>query len=118
MPSVKITNKETFKRSLENLEKKLIAAAMQGLEESGGAIVDEARERVPVKTGRLKDSIGLATDEDALSVTVKADTPYAKFVEFGTFKTPARPFFLPAVEHERPKTAGRVADAIKKAMGQ
>lgn len=54
-----------------------------------------SREDVPVDTGFLRDSI----QASGQSVTVGAS--YAGFVEFGTVKMAAQPFFWPAVERVR-----------------
>lgn len=53
---------------------------------------DEARSRVPVDTGELRDSI--EEGEDYYNVTASHALP----VEFGTFKSPAQPYFRPSVD--------------------
>jgi hypothetical protein len=47
---------------------------------------------VPVRTGFLRDSIGIDTS-DPLSPVIYADAPYAQMVHDGTSRMPARPFF-------------------------
>ena len=49
-----------------------------------------ARARAPVDTGRLRASIRI--EQKGLSARVIADCDYAALVEFGTSRTPPKPF--------------------------
>lgn len=51
---------------------------------------------VPVKSGALRDSISV-TKVAQMKYKVGPTVGYGKYVEFGTSKTPARPFIRPAV---------------------
>jgi HK97 gp10 family phage protein len=57
---------------------------------------DGAKARAPIDTGYLHDSIEAHGDGKEWFVTVGAE--YGVFVEFGTYKMAAQPFFLPAVQ--------------------
>jgi HK97 gp10 family phage protein len=60
-----------------------------------------AIEKVPVDTGRLKGTIKAqieGTSENPVLV-LSANTDYAKYVEFGTYKMKAQPFLRPAIEY-------------------
>lgn len=65
------------------------------------------KERVPVDTGRLKDSIERKESDGGKTVKIeptardKNGRYYAGYVEFGTKKTPAVPFVRPAQEEAR-----------------
>lgn len=63
-----------------------------------------AQSLVRVDTGLLKSSIGSTRTVSGLvgnvGITNRAAF-YWRFVEFGTVKVPARPFFRPAAEQER-----------------
>lgn len=59
-------------------------------------ILSEAAGRVPVLTGKLKQSLGRNVREDGLQAAVGSGDYKAKFVEFGTEDTPAEPFLFPA----------------------
>lgn len=51
--------------------------------------------------GFLRRSIGAEAvhiEGNVVSVTIVAAAPYAKYVEFGTYKDPAQPFMLPALK--------------------
>jgi HK97 gp10 family phage protein len=103
----------------------------------------EAKEAAPVDTGALRASIHTVTWQDdgyaaAASAAVAAD-PHAQvfpgvrpdgpheavvavaaahgaFVEMGTVRQAAQPFFRPAVEANRKKLAAAVAAAVRQAL--
>lgn len=106
------------------LQQKVVVGAARA---SAKVIADEAKRRVPVDTGLLKKSIGIAkakkqdTPKDvvkfyvvpktkirftakgsingqAVKVKTKTSAFHAHFIEFGTEKMPARPFLRPAME--------------------
>lgn len=59
-------------------------------------ILSEAGRRVPVRRGKLKQSLGRNTRGDGLQVAIGSGDKKAKFVEFATNDTPAQPFLFPA----------------------
>ena len=59
------------------------------------AIAEEARNRAPVRTGRLKRSIS------AVDGVVYIDAFYASFLEDGTSRSAPQPFVRPAIEAVR-----------------
>jgi len=61
------------------------------------AIVEEAKQIVPVDTGFLKSSIG-RVQKGTGNWAVYALAHYASFVEYGTRKMAAQPFMRPAFE--------------------
>jgi HK97 gp10 family phage protein len=67
-----------------------------GLEEAGNEIVIYAQQIVPVRTGRLRDSITYTVADGTL--TIMATAPYAKYVELGTRKMQAEPYIRPAID--------------------
>ena len=105
------------------------------LEQSAEEIVSLARDLVHVDEGDLRDSIGwtygdirngsislgsvLASELTGdLTITVYAGNSkafYARWVEFGTRKMKARPFFYPAYRALRRRVKGRVTRATNKA---
>ena len=61
--------------------------------------LDVAREPVPVRTGYLKSTIAAEIGEASIGeVTVMASAEYAQYVEFGTYRQMAQPYFIPAIE--------------------
>jgi HK97 gp10 family phage protein len=81
-------------------------------------IRDEARDLAPVKTGKMQSAIYASKGADNKpGVVVGVDAlkaPYARFVERGTSKMPASPFFRPAINATRPLIANMIAGDLKK----
>ena len=81
---------------LTSLEQRLRTAPQQALLASGQIGENEAKRIVPVKTGRLRNSIKADATRDTL--TLGGYTEYAKFVELGTYKMIARPYIYPGMQ--------------------
>jgi len=58
-------------------------------------VVDDAKAFAPIRTGRLKRSIGFWRSEGGYHVG--SGVSYAPFVEFGTSRMAPRPFLAPAL---------------------
>lgn len=58
--------------------------------------MDAATSDVPVDTGTLQASI--SCDEEYMGFTAYADTNYAEYVEYGTYKMDAQPYFSDNLE--------------------
>lgn len=85
---------------LENVTRDVILKALDKLWIAGNKIADDARLGVPVKTGRLRDSIVAETPTmggDEIRCVISANTEYALYVEMGTYKMKARPYLKPAL---------------------
>lgn len=81
---------------LEEAVNREIPSAINGvvreaLEEGAQEIFDAARSKVPIDTGALFDSISQNVSDTEF--TVQATEDYAGFVEFGTVKMAAQPYF-------------------------
>lgn len=78
-----------------------IKAQGEGLvQKTADDIVKGAQGRAPVRTGALRDSIH--REGAGSSATVVAGAPHAVYVEYGTSRMSAQPFFWPALEANRP----------------
>ncbi len=87
-----------FKDNSADVLRAFESAVQNGLTAIGERAVFHARERVPVDTGALRDSIEFTVDDDGVSVG--SDKEYAAAVETGTYKMAARPYLKPAMtEH-------------------
>lgn len=102
--------------------------ARRVLREMADKIADDARGRVPVDTGLLKNSIKLSVSKRQLEASVSAggkvrgkDAYYAQFVEFGTKHSPAQPFLYPAGRAHEKETEEKLVkvltDAVRKGAG-
>jgi HK97 gp10 family phage protein len=74
-------------------------------------VTERAKEIVPVRTGRLRNSI-YRRKTGFLSWEVGATMFYAGFVEFGTRYMRARPYLRPAVEEKMPEVREELKDAL------
>jgi len=75
---------------------------------------DEAKDMVPVVTGNLREHIfaGPLTKQVGALVGVKG-VKYADWVEFGTSKAAAQPYFRPALNATRPMYSSMIAGDLK-----
>jgi len=91
------------------------------LMDAGGAIADEARVRVPVRTGLLKSAIFVGRgdpfkDERGPSILVGVSSkraPHYRLVELGTKYMPANPFFRNSVAAKKGAVGERIAAGVK-----
>jgi HK97 gp10 family phage protein len=72
-------------------------AIAKALEEVGITAEAYAKLLCPVDTGRLRNSISHAIDENTKTVYIGTNVEYAPYVEMGTSKTKAQPFLEPAI---------------------
>lgn len=111
-------------------------AVSGALEVNGKELVSEIRKNVPVDEADLRNSVkykmggfrlqgldkGFASKmhNQKLTLGVKAgdrkNAPYARFVEFGTVKMAARPYFWPTYRALRKRLKARVSRAVGKAV--
>ncbi len=78
----------------------------------GDDMVGEMQSTCPVDTGNLQSNISITDlSEDALEITSAAD--YSGFVEYGTWKMAAQPFFEPAVNQARGEAVNIARDALQ-----
>ena len=78
---------------LSELQKKKDTA----LEICGGVAESYAKQRCPVDTGNLRNSI-THQQEDQNTELIGTNVEYAPYVELGTVKMRARPYLRPAVD--------------------
>ena len=140
--AAKIIGLAKLHRKLKRMPEAAKTRIRAALEKSADEIVRMAKGLVPVDSGALRDSIGwtwgrppqgaltlgkvaassMATD---LTITIyagtrdkklgDADAFYARWVEFGTQKMKAQPYFYPAYRANKKGARSRVRRAISKA---
>ena len=71
-----------------------------------------AKAYCPVDTGRLRNSISHASDED--SAYIGTNVEYAPYVELGTSRQKAKPYLAPAVQKHIDEYKKIVKDTISK----
>lgn len=88
------------------------------LHQSADELVAMQQRLVPVDEGDTRDSIEKIDGKHELQVIVQAGgkkAPHARWLEFGTTKMRARPYFYPAYRALRKRIRGRASRASKKA---
>lgn len=80
------------------------------------AFYSYATELVPVDTGYLQSTISASSDD--WSITAEASAHYAQYVEFGTWKMAAQPYFIPALEYAWGETSDAFQQAVQEAMDE
>ena len=101
-------------KALEAAPETLRQIGAQELSDGADRIVALARQIVPVKTGRLQQSIDVKELKPSeLTVTVGASAPYAGFVEYGTSRMAERPYMRPAIDAVGPEIVENMKRRLK-----
>lgn len=77
--------------------------------------VRNAKQRAPVRTGALRDSIGGQVTSSSVNMT--ATVPYAAPVEYGTSRMQAQPFLHPGIENSAGEIEGLMQDYGDEVLG-
>ena len=107
-------------KDLEALGAHVLDAAKVALAKGADEIVQEAKGRCPVRSGRLRDSIRAVPSNDGTRIKILADAKakdgsyYGQYVEFSPKIN--RPFLYPAMDALRGKVKEEVIDAIRGAI--
>lgn len=108
---------------MDDLEKsleKFLKNFSENLEDELGRVaeitVQTAKRKVPVRTGKLRDSIDAEVSRKGwtIEVDIWASEPYAAFVENGTSKSPPQPFMKPAKQEAERRLPEAVQRAFRK----
>jgi len=90
---------------------------------AGGAaqVAAAAAARAPARTGALKGAIETRLAKSGLGATIgvfkrSKKTHVARFLEFGTVKMAARPWFFPAFRALRARLRGQIEAAARRAL--
>ena len=91
----------------------IIARLPGAMDAAMGEVADDvssdAQGRAPVKTGKLKSLISAARVGEA-SYEVRSEAEYSVYVEMGTRKMAAQPFFTPACDAAEGRVRAAFAD--------
>lgn len=93
----------TFSSRFPEIIAELPAIIDEAIAEGAEIIAEDARSRVPIRTGALELSIESEQREQGTYEVVAGgkEAFYGFFVEFGTSKMAPEPFMIPAEEAER-----------------
>lgn len=100
-------------RQLREMGEHVVTAAKTGLARGAREVVNDAKSRCPVKTGKLRDSIRTEANRDGTVYKIVADADnngfcYGQIVEFSP-KEGYKPFLYPALD----ANAGRIYASIR-----
>ncbi len=84
--------------------------AAEAVESAARLVVRAARELCPVDTGALRESID--AESDGMSAVITAGAEYAAYVEFGTSKSAAQPYLVPALLQNKEALAEKIAETL------
>jgi HK97 gp10 family phage protein len=108
-----ITGAEEFKTAMKQFDSGMQRQIHERLANWAADVKASATQRVPVKTGQLRNSIYSKISEWVAEVG--AEAAYTMFVELGTRYIRARPFLYPAVQEELPRLEAIICEAIEAA---
>lgn len=124
----------SFQKRMRAIPKSVRQAVNPALLQGGYEVADAIELLAPEDTGDLKGSVAVTPGGQAtpaysmpggshvvpinqVSVTVgNTDVRYPHLVEFGTAKTPAKPFFWPGFRLARKKAENRIKRVMRKAI--
>lgn len=107
------------KQHLTELGEEVLQAAKDALKAGADTIVKDAKTRVPVKTGKLKDSIKAVAKREGTVYEIEANAtdkngfPYGQIVEFSPKIN--RPFLYPAFDENYNAVRESIIKAIQAA---
>jgi|SRR5687768_4254506 len=98
--NVRIEGIDELSTLFQNLVPTMQQAFSEITNQYANSMLQEMRSIVPVKTGYLKSTIGGGTSSNSMQLYVTAH--YAQFINYGTSRIRARPFFTGPVEKQAP----------------
>jgi HK97 gp10 family phage protein len=118
-------------KAVAAMPKRVENAARKAMEKGADELVAMMKRLVPVDSGDLRNSIAWkwgeppkgaivlaesAPTERGLKITVYATDFKARWIEFGTVKMGAQPFFFPSYRSLRKRIRSRIQREMKKAI--
>ncbi|SKC57695.1 phage protein, HK97 gp10 family [Maledivibacter halophilus] len=122
MADMKVEGMENLLAEIEKLGQKGSRIENKALREAGDVVKESIKKEVPVRTGKLKQSITASrvkTKDGVKRVEVGPDKDgyYGKFVEFGTVKMKANPFMSRGYETSKEEAMEAIEKNLKEGLG-
>jgi phage gpG-like protein len=114
--SARVEGGDLVKRRLREAGARGHRAVAREVRRSALIVQGGAKQRCPVDTGRLRNSIAVEADADGLGAAVGTNVDYAPHVHFGTRFVPERPFLFNALEEHRQDFVRNLNRALDDAM--
>lgn len=111
---------DELQKEIKELGNKGSRIENKALKEAGEHLAKRMKLEVPVRTGKLKESIevsGVKTSKGKKRVEVGPTEYYSTFIEQGTSKMPANPFMARSYEGEKKQLQNIIISEIKKGLG-
>lgn len=116
-----MARKRTLADVLEEYGRQVTDDLRVVMEDTAGDVVTGAKSRVPVRTGRLRDSIRWRWNKnhtviriDARAVNPRDKTNYAKIVEFSPKIN--KPFLYPALDEVKDAYRARMVETLRRSI--
>ncbi len=111
---VTVKSKEVLEK-LKEIGNKAEKVIEKALEESAEIIREEASNKAPRRTGRLKKGITVSKVKDSsIDIGPAKKDFYGRFLEFGTVKMSARPFLRPALDTKKKEVKAKFIEEVKR----
>lgn len=105
----------TLKSRLPQIEREIAADVPRAIGLGVERIVQDAKSRVPVLSGALRDSIHLDKTTSGWAVIAgNSKVYYGHMIEHGTTYSPPRPFLIPALEAQKQEIESLVKAALRR----
>lgn len=105
-----------LRRKISQLKAVDQTGIIQDLRSSANTAVNIAKRTAPVDTGNLRSLIGFESSEDKNDIIVFSKADYSGYVEFGTVRQNAQPYFIPAVRLGALQLMRLINERVKKAI--
>ena len=103
-----------FLNSLETYNEFVSTQLKDTLKKCALGIQGDAKEKCPVKSGTLRNSISTDLSQiNSYEATVGTNVEYAVYVEYGTHKRSAKPYLRPAYN----KNVNKLTQELKRILG-
>ncbi len=115
---VTIEGDKELQAQLNNLIEVMIVELPSIAEDSVKIVQRSAKEKAPVVTGQLRDSITLDSEKSQFELVIEVGptVDYADDVEFGGMRRAAKPFFRSAIDETEDLVLDKIVGELDKLM--
>lgn len=113
---IKIHGLDNVVRNIRLYGEQSVEDVQRIVQQGAGRLRDHAKNVVPVRTARLKNSIQVTSfkrTSTGAEATVGPNTEYEMYVEYGTSRMAARPYMRPATEQAFQDMLGMVKRSLR-----